>query len=107
MNRKLLFPVGFALLLSLTVGIVLAAPPSGAIFTTTPDGGIVNENVRYELKREVYLDGGPHLTRRKPRLVWMMVIMSSRSPIPLENICYQWTRLAAEWCGWMRVSSKN
>ncbi|NIM52049.1 MAG: hypothetical protein GTN62_01220 [Gemmatimonadales bacterium] len=32
---------------------------SGAIFTTTPDGGIVNENVRYEGKNEVYLDGGP------------------------------------------------
>jgi hypothetical protein len=32
---------------------------SGAIFTTTPDGSIVNENVRYDFKREVYLDGGP------------------------------------------------
>ncbi len=32
---------------------------SGAIFTTTPDGGIVNENVRYDDKRDVYLDGGP------------------------------------------------
>ncbi len=32
---------------------------SGAIFTTTPDGGIVNENVRYNDKRAVYLDGGP------------------------------------------------
>ncbi|MDV6250727.1 hypothetical protein [Vibrio sp. EA2] len=31
----------------------------GAIFTTTPDGGIVNENVRYESKEEVFLDGGP------------------------------------------------
>jgi hypothetical protein len=40
-----------------------ASPPagggSGAIFTTTPDGSIVNENVHYEFKREVYLDGGP------------------------------------------------
>lgn len=35
------------------------SPLSGAIFTTTPDGGIVNENVRYEDKRDVYLDGGP------------------------------------------------
>jgi len=34
-------------------------PLSGAIFTTTPNGGIVNENVRYGDKREVYLDGGP------------------------------------------------
>lgn len=32
---------------------------SGAIFTTTPDGGIVNENVHYEGRQEVYLDGGP------------------------------------------------
>ena len=31
----------------------------GAIFTTTPDGGIVNENVHYTAKKEVYLDGGP------------------------------------------------
>ena len=36
-----------------------AARLSGAIFTTTPDGGIVNENVRYQSKLEVYLDGGP------------------------------------------------
>ncbi len=35
------------------------APLSGAIFTTTPDGTIVNENVHYENKKEVYLDGGP------------------------------------------------
>ena len=34
-------------------------PIHGAIFTTTPNGGIVNENVRYTDKREVYLDGGP------------------------------------------------
>jgi hypothetical protein len=34
-------------------------PLSGAIFTTTVDGAIVNENVRYEAKEDVYLDGGP------------------------------------------------
>jgi len=34
-------------------------PLSGAIFTTTVDGSIVNENVRYEYKEDVYLDGGP------------------------------------------------
>ncbi len=39
--------------------IVQAASLPGAIFTTTPNGGIVNENVRYEQKIEVYLDGGP------------------------------------------------
>lgn len=44
----------------LVVGAVaLAASLPGAIFTTTPDGSIVNENVRYERKIEVYLDGGP------------------------------------------------
>jgi len=36
-----------------------AQPLKGAIFTTTPDGGIVNENTHYEQKIEVYLDGGP------------------------------------------------
>ncbi|MHC4939770.1 MAG: SdrD B-like domain-containing protein [Planctomycetota bacterium] len=40
--------------------ISLAAPPlSGAIFTTTVDGDVVNENVRYQKKEDVYLDGGP------------------------------------------------
>ena len=34
-------------------------PIHGAIFTTTPLGDVVNENVRYSDKREVYLDGGP------------------------------------------------
>jgi hypothetical protein len=44
------------------LGLQMAAAPvrlSGAIFTTTPDGAIVNENVHYESKLEVYLDGGP------------------------------------------------
>jgi SdrD B-like domain len=36
-----------------------ASPLSGAIFTTTANGAIVNENVRYNSKVEVYLDGGP------------------------------------------------
>lgn len=31
----------------------------GAIFTTTPDGTVVNENVRYAAKWDVFLDGGP------------------------------------------------
>jgi hypothetical protein len=35
------------------------SPLSGAIFTTTPSGAIVNENVHYQDKKEVYLDGGP------------------------------------------------
>ncbi|MCE9679864.1 hypothetical protein LZP69_11890 [Shewanella sp. AS1] len=47
--------------------ITLAAIPflanalSGAIFTTTEDGSIVNENVRYQSKLDVYLDGGPKI----------------------------------------------
>ena len=32
---------------------------SWAIFTTTPDWSIVNENVRYQTKYHVYLDGWP------------------------------------------------
>lgn len=31
----------------------------GAIFTTTGDGSVVNENTRYGAKSEVYLNGGP------------------------------------------------
>ena len=62
-TKKIVFVIVAAVLL-LGVVSVLAAPPSGAIFTTTPDGGIVNENVRYDLKREVYLDGGPEHARR-------------------------------------------
>ena len=38
-----------------------AASLPGAIFTTTADGHVVNENVRYNSKIEVYLDGGPGL----------------------------------------------
>ena len=49
--------VGTAVLTIPEVG--RAASLAGAIFTTTPDGAIVNENVRYNDKREVYLDGGP------------------------------------------------
>src|SRR5437773_8566930 len=38
----------------------LAAPPlPGAIFTTLPDGSVVNANTQYTSKCQVYLDGGP------------------------------------------------
>jgi hypothetical protein len=50
------FGLGFALH---SVRDTSAAPLAGAIFTTTPDGAIVNENVHYDRKIEVYLDGGP------------------------------------------------
>ena len=36
-----------------------AAPLSGAIFTTDSTGSIVNANVQYQSKCDVYLDGGP------------------------------------------------
>lgn len=36
-----------------------SGPVTGAIFTTTVDGDIVNENTHYTAKEDVYLDGGP------------------------------------------------
>jgi hypothetical protein len=49
--------------LATAFGLATAARParalSGAIFTTDAVGGIVNENVHYEAKEDVYLDGGP------------------------------------------------
>jgi hypothetical protein len=59
-TKKLLISLTFLSLLILPVAaVVQAAPLSGAIFTTTVDGTIVNENVHYEAKEDVYLDGGP------------------------------------------------
>lgn len=51
--------VSTAALLGSSDSTSAGAPVSGAIFTTTPDGSIVNENVHYQKKKEVYLDGGP------------------------------------------------
>lgn len=51
--------VGTGILISGSDHASAGAPVSGAIFTTTPDGSIVNENVHYNKKKEVYLDGGP------------------------------------------------
>jgi hypothetical protein len=48
----------FALLCAIGVGTAAAAAPSGAIFTTLPDGSEVNFNI-YSSKELVYLDGGP------------------------------------------------
>lgn len=48
-----------AVLLSVTLPVlVMARPPSGAIFTTLVDGSEVNFNI-YPSKEAVYLDGGP------------------------------------------------
>ena len=54
---------GYAVIATLAVFAVLpvlaaAHAPSGAIFTTLPDGSEVNFN-HYDLKTDVYLDGGP------------------------------------------------
>lgn len=52
-------PILGLLTLSISAAALAAPPLSGAIFTTTEDGTIVNENVRYDYKEDVYLDGGP------------------------------------------------
>ncbi len=74
-----------AVLLFLPVQVLARSP--GAIFTTTEDGAIVNENVRYGAKEDVYLDGGPgpNAPRRMP-LDYPRVIITSRSLIPAERI---------------------
>jgi len=58
-SQRIATLVGPAVLLALSQTASAAPPLSGAIFTTTVDGSIVNENVRYEAKEDVYLDGGP------------------------------------------------
>ncbi|UCE12284.1 MAG: hypothetical protein JSV04_08785 [Candidatus Heimdallarchaeota archaeon] len=59
-TKKLLISITFLSVLVLPMALVVQAKPlSGAIFTTTVDGSIVNENVHYEAKEDVYLDGGP------------------------------------------------
>ena len=64
MKKKILI-LGLLSLITIFAATISQAevlPPgggSGAIFTTTPDGGIVNENVHYEGRHFVYLDGGP------------------------------------------------
>ena len=54
---------GFAVAAALAVmaalpSVAAAHAPSGAIFTTLPDGSEVNFN-HFDLKTDVYLDGGP------------------------------------------------
>jgi hypothetical protein len=56
--KKALALVGLALGAALTAAGVNAHAPSGAIFTTLPDGSAVNYNI-YDSKLDVYLDGGP------------------------------------------------
>jgi hypothetical protein len=52
---------GIACALVMALGLIVAvraSAPSGAIFTTVADGSEVNYNI-YQLKEDVYLDGGP------------------------------------------------
>lgn len=64
MNRTLWAAAG-AVVIATTAAVVGAQQGGGngnvdgAIFTTTGDGTVVNENVRYGSKAEVYLNGGP------------------------------------------------
>jgi hypothetical protein len=59
MKQSVLFRLAAALFLSAALGSpALAAGVSGAIFTTTVDGSVVNSNL-FTSKCAVYLDGGP------------------------------------------------
>ena len=55
--------IGLVLAMGVAISVAVsgqaASPLSGAIFTTVPDGTFVNQNVKYNDKRDVYLDGGP------------------------------------------------
>ena len=57
---KIARSISIAAVLTLMIVIVAQAAGSnrGNVSTTTPDGSIVNENVRYNQKIEVYLDEG-------------------------------------------------
>lgn len=48
-----------ALVLCFTAGSAIAAPVTGAIFTTLIDGSAVDHNI-YDDKEDVYLNGGPN-----------------------------------------------
>jgi hypothetical protein len=56
--RKVCSALACAALVAAAIATVTAAAPSGAIFTTVSDGSEVNYNI-YQLKEDVYLDGGP------------------------------------------------
>jgi len=56
--RKCMLGVAVASFVALALATLAAHAASGAIFTTLPDGSEVNYNI-YDLKTDVYLDGGP------------------------------------------------
>jgi hypothetical protein len=61
MRRSRLVAASVAVLIGafgLAAPVAQAHAPSGAIFTTLPDGSEVNFNI-YDAKEDVYLDGGP------------------------------------------------
>src|SRR6266511_6228980 len=57
MRRQRALSLAVLAMVSLAVSAAAHAP-SGAIFTTLPDGSEVNFNI-YDSKDDVYLDGGP------------------------------------------------
>ena len=57
-QRKIIRGGIAALALSLASSNSMAAQVTGAIFTTLPDGSAVNHNI-YDVKEDVYLNGGP------------------------------------------------
>jgi hypothetical protein len=61
LGARIIVSIAAAMLISSASRAALAANDSlsGAIFTTTADGTIVNANTQYESKCAVYLDGGP------------------------------------------------
>lgn len=83
-TQRLCFSVVLASSLALSGNAV--AKFDGAIFTTTPGGEIVNENVRYESKLEVFLDGGPGPMHRAVLLRFRRVTTIFRSRILRVNV---------------------
>ena len=57
-QRKIIRGGIAALALSLASSSAMAAQVTGAIFTTLKDGSAVNYNI-YDIKEDVYLNGGP------------------------------------------------
>ncbi len=54
-----LFGVAMALVMVLSLGTVALASNPGAVWTTDAAGNPVNQNI-FQLKTDVYLNGGPH-----------------------------------------------
>jgi len=59
--RQIFFPLVPLLAVALSTDSAFAQKLSGAIYTTTKDGTVVNQNV-YAARTDVYLNGGPQNT---------------------------------------------